>query len=235
MGTSRRGMTLIESCWSSLRSLQCSSASWRRPSSGSASRPTWLAAATTSSSSAWPCTATTLTKGCFPPGLSCSGTNISDAEASGFTHLLPHLEQDNVYRLYHFDVPWYVPENYQAVGLPVQVFFCPSNRDQGWLDLAPIAAQWHTSLPPVAASCDFAFCREPPTAPCTATGRVSRWEAVRRLQHPPARRSTAGRAPDRDQRRGQHDLRDGGEAVGGSPIYPVRVTWRIQPSPPSIP
>jgi prepilin-type N-terminal cleavage/methylation domain-containing protein/prepilin-type processing-associated H-X9-DG protein len=97
--------------------------------------------------------------GCFPPGLVCSETNVSDAEASGFTYLLPFLEQANAGRLYHFDAPWYSADNYAAVGTQIGIFFCPSNRDQGRMDLGPIAAQWNTPLPPFAASCDYAFCR----------------------------------------------------------------------------
>src|SRR5262249_16785203 len=85
--------------------------------------------------------------GYFPPGLTSSVSNICDAEASGFTHLLPYLDQNNVYRMYHFDEPWYRPVNYQAVGLPVAVLFCHSNRDRGVVDLSPIAAAWHTPLP----------------------------------------------------------------------------------------
>src|SRR5438093_4195377 len=53
---------------------------------------------------------------CFPPGMVSSGSNTSDAEATGFTHLLPYLEQDNTQRLYHFDEPWFQTVNYQAVG-----------------------------------------------------------------------------------------------------------------------
>jgi prepilin-type N-terminal cleavage/methylation domain-containing protein/prepilin-type processing-associated H-X9-DG protein len=95
----------------------------------------------------------------FPAGMISSGSDTSDAEATGFTLLLPYLEQDNTYRLYHFDEAWFQPENATAVGIPVKVFFCPTNREDGVIDLAPIAAQWHTSLPPVAGSCDYAFCR----------------------------------------------------------------------------
>jgi prepilin-type N-terminal cleavage/methylation domain-containing protein/prepilin-type processing-associated H-X9-DG protein len=95
----------------------------------------------------------------FPAGLVSSSTNTSDAEATGFTYLLPYLEQDNTHRLYHFDEPWFNPPNYQAVGIEVKLFFCPSNRDGGRLDLKPLEALWATTLPPVAATCDYAFCK----------------------------------------------------------------------------
>src|SRR5258707_14267252 len=40
---------------------------------------------------------------CFMPGLIASETNIEDAEATGFTLMLPYLEQDNTYKRYHFE------------------------------------------------------------------------------------------------------------------------------------
>jgi prepilin-type N-terminal cleavage/methylation domain-containing protein/prepilin-type processing-associated H-X9-DG protein len=98
-------------------------------------------------------------RGCFPPGMVCDEPDAGDAEATGYTYLLPYLEQDNTHRLYDIDSPWYAQVNYQAVGIQISLFFCPSNRVQGSLDLQPMAAEWSTDLPPTAAGCDFAFCK----------------------------------------------------------------------------
>jgi prepilin-type N-terminal cleavage/methylation domain-containing protein/prepilin-type processing-associated H-X9-DG protein len=98
-------------------------------------------------------------RGSFPPGLVTGQDNISDAEATGFTSLLPFIEQDNIFHIYHFEDPWWLPSNSTAVGLPVKVFFCPGNRSDGAIDLAPIALEWNTTLPPRAASCDYAMCK----------------------------------------------------------------------------
>jgi prepilin-type processing-associated H-X9-DG protein/prepilin-type N-terminal cleavage/methylation domain-containing protein len=159
-------------------------------------------------------------KGFFPPGMVCSGSNICDAEGSGFTYLLPYLEQDNLYRHYHFDVPWYGVENYDVVGQTAAVFFCPSNRSEGLMDLAPIAAQWATRLPPVAGTCDYAFCRG-------ANGALHRdWTRI-----PTAARGVFNIRPPDEARPGLRltDISDGasttfamGEAAGGSPLFPVR-------------
>jgi prepilin-type N-terminal cleavage/methylation domain-containing protein/prepilin-type processing-associated H-X9-DG protein len=96
---------------------------------------------------------------CFPPGLITDQAIIADAAASGFTLLLPFIEQDNVFRLYSFQEPWYHTINFQAVGIEVAIFYCPSNRNGGSLDLGPIAAQWGMTLPPTAACCDYALCK----------------------------------------------------------------------------
>jgi prepilin-type N-terminal cleavage/methylation domain-containing protein/prepilin-type processing-associated H-X9-DG protein len=97
--------------------------------------------------------------GCFPPGMVTDSSNLCDALATGYTYLLPYLEQDNTYRLYSFEDPWYARSNYAAVGVEIKLFFCPSNRQQGSVDLSPIAAEWQTPLPPTAAGCDYAFCK----------------------------------------------------------------------------
>jgi prepilin-type N-terminal cleavage/methylation domain-containing protein/prepilin-type processing-associated H-X9-DG protein len=160
------------------------------------------------------------TFGCFPPGLVSSGSNTSDAEATGFTYLLPYLEQDNTQRLYHFDEPWFDTSNYQAVGMPVKLLYCPSNRDQGAIDLAPIAGQWQVPLPPTAASCDYAFCRG-------ANGAVNRdWTRI-----PVSVRGVFNIRPLEEQHSGLRltDITDGtsmtfaiGDAAGGNRAYLVR-------------
>ena len=117
-------------------------------------------------------------------------TDTTDCQASGFTRLLPYIEQDNTHKLYHFEEPWFNPPNYQAVGTEVKLFFCPSNRSGGLLDLAPMAQQWATTLPPFAACLDYALCRG-------ATGALHQ---------------DANRAPTAV--RGVFDVRQGEQATG---------------------
>jgi prepilin-type N-terminal cleavage/methylation domain-containing protein/prepilin-type processing-associated H-X9-DG protein len=97
--------------------------------------------------------------GCFPPGLVSSQVSLTNAEATGFTLLLPFLEQDNTKKLYDFEQAWFAPANAVAVAIEVPVFFCPSNRTGGSIELGAIAVEWSTSLPPRAAACDYAFCK----------------------------------------------------------------------------
>jgi prepilin-type N-terminal cleavage/methylation domain-containing protein/prepilin-type processing-associated H-X9-DG protein len=161
-----------------------------------------------------------LSNECFPPGMISAGVAAPDAEATGFTELLPYLEQDNTYRLYHFTDPWYALDNYEAVGISVKLFFCPSNRAGGAIDLGPIAAQWNTPLPPLAASCDYAFCKG-------ANGGLN--SDGRRV--PLAVRGVFAMCPTESAHAGVRlaEITDGmsqtfalGDAAGGNPRYLVR-------------
>jgi prepilin-type N-terminal cleavage/methylation domain-containing protein/prepilin-type processing-associated H-X9-DG protein len=158
-------------------------------------------------------------KGYFPPGILCSSSVIEDAEHTGLTLLLPYLEQDNTYRLYHFGAAWFDEPNYVAVGTGVKVFFCPSNREAGAIELSAIADQWNVALPPRAAACDYALNKG-------ANGALHPdWEltplAVRGVFHI--------RTPDSPTGLRLLDISDGtsntfaaGDAAGGTSAYPVR-------------
>jgi prepilin-type N-terminal cleavage/methylation domain-containing protein/prepilin-type processing-associated H-X9-DG protein len=160
--------------------------------------------------------------GRLPGGVIVSG-NVQDGWATGFTELLPYIEQQNVRNLYRFDVPWFDTANYQAVGLHVKLFYCPANRAAGGIDLAPIAAQWNYALPPFAAGADYAFCKGANAAIHADATMI-----------PPAARGPIGIA-NRDAdgtitgTTRITDITDGtaatiamGEAAGGSTRFPIR-------------
>jgi prepilin-type N-terminal cleavage/methylation domain-containing protein/prepilin-type processing-associated H-X9-DG protein len=96
--------------------------------------------------------------GYLPAGM-LTDTNIQDSYHTGFTYLLRYFEQDNVAKMYRFDQQWYLPANYDAVAQQPAVFFCPSNRAQGQMNLAPQIQQFAAAMPPYVGSCDYIFCK----------------------------------------------------------------------------
>src|SRR5581483_12018782 len=74
--------------------------------------------------------------GFLPPGMATEGDN-QDCYHTGFTYLLPFLEQGNIFQIYQLDHQWYDASNYTAVEQQVPIFYCPSNRISGLMDMTP--------------------------------------------------------------------------------------------------
>ena len=164
-------------------------------------------------------------EGRFPGGVVILGEVglLDDGYATGFTYLLPYLEQTNLRRLYRIDVPWHDTANYTAVGTRVKVFYCPANRTDGGLDLRPVAAQWNFPLPPFAAGVDYAFCKganaglwpDPNRTPANVRGPFG----VAILESGRVERGTVRLIDIGDGTSNTFAL---GEAAGGSTRFPIR-------------
>ena len=85
--------------------------------------------------------------------------DLQDSYRTGFTDLLPYLEEDNTYRSYDYTMHWYDKQNYAAVGHEVKIFYCPSNRAHGAIDMKPIQQQWGGPMPSSVGACDYVFCK----------------------------------------------------------------------------
>jgi prepilin-type N-terminal cleavage/methylation domain-containing protein/prepilin-type processing-associated H-X9-DG protein len=104
--------------------------------------------------------------GWFPPGFTVKGTdNLEMGGFGGFIPLLPYLEQENWFRRWDPDRLWYESPNFDIVSVEVKVFYCPSNRSGGVIDMSyliPIAGR---PLPNLAAS-DYLLCKGANAALC---------------------------------------------------------------------
>lgn len=166
--------------------------------------------------------------GYLPPGM-LTQQNIQDSFHTGFTYLLPFLEQGNTERLYNYTKQWYDPANYTADAQQVPVFYCPANRPNGQMDLSPFIQQWGCPMPPVVGSIDFVLCKgpnaglgaDPTLIPIQARGLFNIVQADNSLGA-----NGLQWAPTPSFRIRWTDVTDGlsstiavGEAVGGNPFY----------------
>jgi len=96
--------------------------------------------------------------GYIPPGM-LTETDIQDSYHTAFAYMLPYLEQTSVFNLINFSKQWYDTSNYTAMEQQARVFFCPSNRSQGVMDLTPFIAQWNSPMPPYVGASDYLLCK----------------------------------------------------------------------------
>jgi prepilin-type processing-associated H-X9-DG protein/prepilin-type N-terminal cleavage/methylation domain-containing protein len=156
------------------------------------------------------------TWGSFPVGMSVKGTsNLEMGGFCGFVSLLPFLEQDNLFNSWDLNANWYDPPDAALVSTEVKVFYCPSNRSRGVLDMSFLVAFAGRPLPNLAAS-DYLLCKGANAALCEKT------------QVPPAGRGVF----DVNTHTRLTDITDGtsttfaiGEGAGNNPRFGIRHYW----------
>jgi prepilin-type N-terminal cleavage/methylation domain-containing protein/prepilin-type processing-associated H-X9-DG protein len=155
-------------------------------------------------------------QGSFPPGFVQGPSNdLELLTAGGFRLLLDYLEQNNLALQWNPNLPWYEGTNFNSVSNQVKVYFCPSNRVEGTIDLqflVPIAGR---PLPDPAAG-DYLLCKGANSALCS------------QVQIP----TTARGVFDVNTRTRIADITDGtsntfaiGEGAGGNPRYLIRLYY----------
>jgi prepilin-type processing-associated H-X9-DG protein len=153
------------------------------------------------------------TFGSFPAGFTVIGTdNLELGGFGGFIPLLPFLEEGPWFRRWAPNKTWYEPPNADIVSVPIKVFYCPSNRTSGALDMSFLAPAAGRPLPNLAA-CDYLLCKGANAAMCEV------------CQLPPAGRG----AFDVNSRTRIADITDGasntfaaGDGAGGTPRFGIR-------------
>jgi prepilin-type N-terminal cleavage/methylation domain-containing protein/prepilin-type processing-associated H-X9-DG protein len=150
--------------------------------------------------------------GTFPPGLIAVQDDLQFLQTSGYSLLLDYLEQGNWKGLYHPDQFWYNPANFDAVSTEIPLFYCPSNRLRGRIDLQRLVPIAGRPLPDPGA-CDYLFNKGTNAAVCGRSGVPL----------------VARGVFDVNSRTRPNDITDGmsttfavGEGAGGNPRYLVR-------------
>jgi prepilin-type N-terminal cleavage/methylation domain-containing protein/prepilin-type processing-associated H-X9-DG protein len=105
----------------------------------------------------------------FPTGYTVKGSdNLAVGGFGGFVFRLPYLEQDNLYRRWDLNAKWYDPPNSTLVSTQVKIFYCPSNRTDGVIDMSFLVPISGRPLPNLAAT-DYLLCKGANAALCEVT------------------------------------------------------------------
>jgi len=95
----------------------------------------------------------------FMPGLKGGNlSDLSDGGNSGFVGICMFLEEAAFMKKWQPNIPWYQAPNFDLSTHEVKVFFCPSNRTSGTIDLQFLVAKAGRPLPNPAAV-DYLLCK----------------------------------------------------------------------------
>ena len=105
--------------------------------------------------------------GSFPPGMidTAAGNNLEHGGSSGLVPLLYFLEQDAWLSQWIPNIAWYEGVDFNLVQAQMKVYFCPSNRTSGSIDLSFLAVAAGRPMPAPAA-CDYLLCKGTNAALC---------------------------------------------------------------------
>jgi prepilin-type processing-associated H-X9-DG protein/prepilin-type N-terminal cleavage/methylation domain-containing protein len=153
------------------------------------------------------------TLGSFPSGIvTDGGDDLQEGSYSGFVPLLQFLERDDYLRRWDPNRLWYEQPIFDIVSTQVKLYFCPSNRTQGVIDMQFLVPRAGQPLPNLAA-CDYLLCKGANSALCRIT------------QVPPGGRGVF----DVNTRTRLTDIGDGtshtfaiGEGAGNHPRFGIR-------------
>ncbi|CAN5464926.1 DUF1559 domain-containing protein [soil metagenome] len=151
--------------------------------------------------------------GSFPPAMTDAGDDdLQKGGSCGLVQLLGFLEQDAWLRQWNPNAPWYTGANFNLVSTQFKIFYCPSNRTNGVIDLTFLDAPSGRTMPHPAA-CDYLLSKGANAALCRA------------VQIPFQQRGVF----DVNTRTRFTDMSDGasntisiGEGAGNNPLYRIR-------------
>ena len=152
--------------------------------------------------------------GSFPSGMIDTGSDddLQKGGSCGLVPLLSFLEQGAWLQRWSPNTPWYTGDNFNLVSSQFKIFYCPSNRTSGTIDLSFLNGPSGLTMPNPAA-CDYLLSKGANAALCRA------------VQIPAQQRGVF----DVNTRTRFTDMTDGtsntisiGEGAGNNPLYEIR-------------